>query len=56
VAIAGLLVRAIATGEWAGALFLIGIAALFWWQIGGFIRRNRPRRYTFDALPRELLP
>jgi hypothetical protein len=56
VAIAGLLIRAIGTGEWAGALFLLGFAALFWWQIGGFIRRNRPRRYTFDDLPEELLP
>jgi hypothetical protein len=56
VAISGLLIRAIATGEWAGVLFLVGFVALFWWQIGGFIRRNRPRRYTFDALPPELLP
>jgi hypothetical protein len=56
VAISGLLIRAIGTGEWAGALFLVGFAALFWWQIGGFIRRNRPRRYTFDELPEELLP
>jgi hypothetical protein len=56
VAIGGLLIRALATGEWAGALFLIGFAALFWWQIGGFVTRNQPRRYTFDALPATLLP
>jgi hypothetical protein len=56
VAIGGLLIRALSTGEWAGALFLVGFAALFWWQIGGFVRRNRPQRYGFDALPRELLP
>jgi hypothetical protein len=56
VAIGGLLVRALSTGEWAGALFLIGFAALFWWQIGGFVTRNRPQRYGFDALPGELLP
>jgi hypothetical protein len=56
VAMSGLLIRALATGEWAGALFLIGFAALFGWQIGGFIRRNRPRRYRFDELPEELLP
>jgi hypothetical protein len=56
VAIGGLLIRALSTGEWAGALFLIGFAALFWWQIGGFVTRNRPRRYRFDALPEELLP
>jgi hypothetical protein len=29
---------------------------LFSWQIGGFIRRNRPRAYTFDHLPEALLP
>src|SRR3954471_2381321 len=56
IAIAGLLARAVATGAFGGALFLIGFAALFGWQIGGFIRRNKPRRYTFDALPEELLP
>jgi hypothetical protein len=56
VSIAGLLVRALATGEFAGALFLVGFAALFGWQIGGFMRRNRPRTYTFDHLPEALLP
>jgi hypothetical protein len=56
IAIAGLLVRALATGEWAGALFLVGFAALFGWQIGGFMSRNRPRFYTLDHLPEALLP
>jgi membrane protein CcdC involved in cytochrome C biogenesis len=56
IAVTGLLARAIATGEWGGALFLLGFAALFGWQIGGFVRRNRPRRYGFDAVPGELLP
>ena len=56
VSMTGLFIRAIATGEWGGALFLAGFAALFGWQIGGFIRRNRPRRYTFDDLPEELVP
>ena len=56
VAISGLLVRAIATSEFAGALFLVGFAALFAWQVGGFVRRNRPRSYTFDHLPEALLP
>jgi hypothetical protein len=56
IAMAGLLVRAIATGEWYGALFLVGFVALFSWQIGGFIMRNRPRTYDFDHLPEALLP
>jgi hypothetical protein len=56
VAMAGLLVRSIATGQWAGALFLVGFAALFAWQVGGFVTRNRPLEYTFDRLPEALLP
>lgn len=54
--IAGLFVRALVTAEFAGALFLVGFAAWFIWQIGNFMRRNRPRGYTFDALPRDVLP
>jgi hypothetical protein len=56
IAMAGLLIRAIAVGEWAGVLFLVGFAALFAWQVGGFVGRNRPRVYTFDHLPKALLP
>jgi hypothetical protein len=56
VAMAGLLLRSITTGEWAGALFLVGFSALFAWQVGGFVTRNRPLVYTFDDLPKALLP
>jgi hypothetical protein len=56
VAMSGLLLRALATGEFAGALFLVGFAMLFAWQVGGFVRRNRPRSYAFDHLPESLLP
>ena len=56
IAMVGLLARALLTGEFIGALFLVGFVALFSWQIGGFIRRNRPRRYGFDHLPEALLP
>ena len=56
IAMAALLIRAVATGEFAGALFLIGFAAFFAWQIGGFMRRNRPRAYAFGELPQALLP
>jgi hypothetical protein len=56
IAMAGLLVRAVATSEFTGALFLVGISVWFAWTIGGFIKRNRPRRYSFDALPATLLP
>ena len=51
-----LLVRALATGQYGGAAFLVGFAALFGWQVGGFIRRNRPLIYKFDHIPETLLP
>jgi hypothetical protein len=54
--VAVLLVRALLTGEVAGALFLVGFAALFGWQVGGFLRRNRPVTYDFDHIPEALLP
>jgi hypothetical protein len=53
---AGLLVRALLTSQWTGALFIVGLSALFGWQIGGFMLRNQPRTYSFDALPQNLLP
>jgi hypothetical protein len=52
----GLFVRALAIGAWAGVLFLIGFAALFGWQVGGWIRRNRPITYSFGHIPEALLP
>jgi len=52
----GLVVRSVATGQYAGALFVVGFAALFAWQVGGFIRRNRPMAYDFGHLPDALLP
>jgi hypothetical protein len=56
VLMAVLLLRALLTGQFAGALFLAGFAALFGWQVGGFIRRNRPLIYKFDRIPDALLP
>jgi len=56
VAMAGLLIRALLIGEFAGALFIIGFAALFAWQVGGFVRRNQPQSYSFDQVPKALLP
>ncbi|WP_027532126.1 hypothetical protein [Bradyrhizobium sp. WSM3983] len=56
VAMTGLLIRALMIGEFAGVLFILGFAALFAWQVGGFVRRNQPRSYSFDQVPRSLLP
>ena len=56
ISMVALLARALWIGEWYGALFLVGFAALFTWHIGGFIKRNRPRSYDFGHLPVALLP
>ena len=56
IAMSALFVRAVATQQWPGALFLVGFAALFAWQVGGFVWRNRPRAYSYDRLPAALLP
>jgi hypothetical protein len=56
VAMTGLFIRALVIGEFAGGLFIIGFAALFVWQVGGFVRRNQPQSYSFDRVPRSLLP
>jgi len=56
VAMAGLLIRALLIGEFAGVLFILGFAALFVWQVGGFVRRNQPQSYSFDRVPKALLP
>jgi len=56
IGMAALFIRALVTGEFSGALFLLAFAALFGWQIGGFLRRNRPLVYTFSDLPARLLP
>ena len=56
IGMAGLLIRALAIGEFAGALFLVGFAALFGWRVGGFVKRNRPVTYAFGHIPEALLP
>ncbi len=56
VALTALAIRGLVIGQFAGVLFLIGFGALFTWKVGGFFRRNRPRIYTADQLPGELLP
>lgn len=55
VAMAALLVRALLTGEFAGAIFLVGFALFAAWQLRDVLRRNRPRDYTFSDVPAELL-
>ncbi|MEW6643590.1 MAG: hypothetical protein AB1586_23980 [Pseudomonadota bacterium] len=56
VMLAALFVRAAWIGSLGGMLFMVGFAVLFAWQIGRVMRRNRPRTYTLDDVPRDLLP
>lgn len=51
-----LVVRALQSGVFAGAAFVGAFLALFVWQGGNFLRRNRPGTYRPDALPAMLLP
>lgn len=55
-AAAVLVVRSLQAEAWAGAAFIAAILGFFLWQTGGFLRRNRPRIYTAEALPLEALP
>lgn len=55
-AVAALITRALQQGETGATLFLLGFFVLLLWQLGGFFKRNRPRTYTIDALPADVLP
>jgi hypothetical protein len=55
-ALAALIVRALAMGDIVAALFLLGFGAWSGWYLGGWLKRNKPRRYDPAEVPRELLP
>jgi hypothetical protein len=55
-ALAGLTVRAVQFGAWAGGTFTAVFFAIFLWQVGNFFRRNRPIVYRPEAPPAVLLP
>lgn len=54
--LAMLLGRTIWQADWAGVAALTGVAALFAWQVGSVLYRNRPGTYRPDALPPLVLP
>ncbi len=56
IALLGLFIRAAGIGSYGGMLFLAGFGALFGWQLGGFMKRNKPRLYTLRDVPGDLLP
>jgi len=51
-----LIVRALQADAIAGAAFIGVFIALFLWQGGNFVARNRPGVYKPDALPTQLMP
>ena len=54
--LAGTFVRALQLHTLGGAAFIGGFGALFLWQGGNFVRRNRPGTYRPDALPDKVMP
>jgi hypothetical protein len=54
--LAVLIVRALQSDAKGGAAFIGVFLALFLWQGGDFLRRNRPGIYCPDALPPALMP
>jgi hypothetical protein len=55
-AFAALVVRGLRESAW-GAVAMVGaMMALFFWQLGQFLARNRPGTYKADELPMDVLP
>ena len=54
--LAALTLRAIQLQSWVAAAMVGVFLALFTWQVGNYLRRNRPGQYRPDALPANLLP
>jgi hypothetical protein len=50
------LAKVIMNRDFTGALVVIGVMALFAWQVGTIFYRNRPRSYRPDDLPRAVMP
>jgi hypothetical protein len=51
-----LIARAVQADAIGGAAFIGAFLALFLWQGGNFVLRNRPGLYRPDALPAQLMP
>ncbi|MEX2127776.1 MAG: hypothetical protein WD871_05980 [Xanthobacteraceae bacterium] len=49
-------IRALASGDLSATLLIIGFMAVFAWQIGPLITRNRPRFYDPRHIPEDVLP
>jgi hypothetical protein len=56
VALAVVSVRAVQSHALGAAAFIGAFVAIFLWQGGTYLLRNRPGTYSPDALPRDLMP
>lgn len=56
IATALLVVRALQQGETVATFFLLGFFVFLLWQLGNFFKRNRPRSYSLDSIPEDVLP
>ena len=54
--LAGMIVRAVQLGAWAGIAFVVVFFGIFLWQVGNYFRRNRPGSYRPEAIPALILP
>jgi hypothetical protein len=48
--------KALVGGELMIGLATIGVGAVFGWQVGNMVVRNRPRTFAPDAVPSDVLP
>lgn len=55
-AMAAMIARGLQASAWTGAAFVGAFLAFFLWWGGNYFRRNRPRHYSADALPADLMP
>jgi hypothetical protein len=49
-------VRALGEGGWPMALLTVAIGTYFCWWTARYLTRNRPRRFTADAIPADVMP
>ncbi|HMN50721.1 MAG: hypothetical protein KF794_09810 [Xanthobacteraceae bacterium] len=50
------IVRGFVAGEYLVSALIAFVGAWFLWQVSNIVLRNRPRIYTPDNIPREVLP
>jgi len=51
-----LMIRTVQRGDMVAVAVICGVFALFGWQAGNYLKRNRPGTYRPDALPPDVIP